>query len=61
MSGAESCAACRSLERLYQMMQAEIFATIEYPDAAIEPRHFSDIDSEAERRVAAGLRRPHAS
>lgn len=39
MSGQETCRACRSLQRVYELMQTEIFATVIYPETPIEMRH----------------------
>jgi hypothetical protein len=35
----ENCPECRSLQRIYEFMLAEIFSTVLYPETAIELRH----------------------
>ena len=37
-SHAGSCRDCRTLQQIYQFMQAELFSTVIYPEAALEGR-----------------------
>lgn len=34
----ETCRDCRTLQQIYQFMQAELFSTVIYPEAALEGR-----------------------
>jgi hypothetical protein len=54
------CRECRSLQRIYQFMQAELFSTVIYTETPLEPRHPAQSPSRPVNRVAASPLRPPA-
>jgi hypothetical protein len=51
------CPECRSLERIYQFMQAEIFSTVIYTETVFDARKAAALASKPVNRAAAGPRR----
>ncbi|HVN03583.1 MAG TPA: hypothetical protein VMT86_04140 [Bryobacteraceae bacterium] len=58
-SGALNCPECVSLQRIYQFMHTEIFATVVYAETPIEQRQAPGFECRPAHRAAAGPRRPH--
>ena len=59
-SGNGNCPECRSLQRVYQFMQTELFSTVIYTETPLEPRHPAQSRSQPVNRAAGGPLPPHA-
>lgn len=56
-----SCRECRTLQRICQFMQTELFSTVIYTDTPLEPRKHLRPPSQPVNRAAVVPRRPHAA
>jgi len=59
--GNAGCPECQGLQRIYQFMQTELFATVIYSETPLHPRQGARSLAQPVNRAAAGPRRPHAA
>lgn len=60
-SGATKCPDCQGLQRIYEFMQTELFATVIYADTPLEPRQPARATAHPLNRAVGNPRRPHAA
>ena len=60
-SSTGECRECRSLQRIYQFMRAELFSTVIYTETPLDPRHPAQAPSHPVNRAAAGPQPPRAA
>jgi len=59
--GNGDCPECRSLQRVYQFMETELFSTVIYTETPLDPRQIARSRSLPINRAAAEPRRPQAA
>ncbi|HTT66314.1 MAG TPA: hypothetical protein VMG35_30895 [Bryobacteraceae bacterium] len=57
-SGNGDCPECKSLQRIYEFMQTELFSSVIYAETHREPHKSARFEAQALNRAVASLRRP---